>query len=245
MTRPVVEYFELGLIEYEHACQIQVQLSRLLKHSPLHGYLLFLEHPPVITLGYSLKGDEGKSELRVSEQLLALKGIKLFHADRGGKATFHGPGQLIAYPIFNLNRFNLSSKKFVNRLEDVVIAWLEKNGVAAVRDLLYPGVWVENEKIASVGVRIEDRISRHGIAVNLCPELDCFKLIVPCGIAAREITSFLRLTGGRVEVPDAIPGLAREFETVFGVELRRGDPNLLNIEGGRDDDQRMAHAGSV
>ena len=241
----MVEWFEPGLVEYEYAFQLQIHLSKILKSQPLTGYLLFLEHPPTITFGYSLKGDEGKSELKVSESVLAQKGIKVFHTDRGGKATFHGPGQLIAYPVFNLGKLNLSSKKFVNKLEDVAIGWLGKNGIDADRDLLYPGVWVENKKIASVGVRIEDRVSRHGIAVNLCPDLECFELIVPCGIAAREMTSFCQLTGERLKFKEAVAGLALEFAQVFGIELRVGDPNMLIIEGGSDDDQRVANAWSV
>jgi lipoate-protein ligase B len=245
MSQSLVECFELGLVDYGRAYRLQITLSKLLKGRPLTGYLLFLEHPPTITFGYSLKGDEGKSELRVSESVLAQKGIGVFHTDRGGKATFHGPGQLVAYPVFNLGKLNLSSKRFVNKLEDVVIGWLAKNGVGAGRDLLYPGVWVENKKIASVGVRIEDRVSRHGIAVNLWPDLKYFELIVPCGIAERKMTSLHELTGRRLEIKEASAGLALGFAEVFGVELVSGDPNMLDIEGGRDDNQRMANTGSV
>lgn len=241
----MVECFELGRVEYGHACRLQIHMSRLLKNQPLTGYLMFLEHPPTISLGYSLKGDEGKSELRVSESVIIQKGIKVFHSDRGGKATFHGPGQLIAYPLFNLNKLNLSAKKFVNKLEEVVIAWLKKKGIAADRDLLYPGVWVENKKIASVGVRIEDRISRHGIAINLHPELKYFELIVPCGIAERKMTSYYQQTGRQLELKEAVIGLSGEFAQVFGIELQPGNPNMLIIEGGCDDNQRMANAGSI
>jgi len=240
-----VEYYELGVVDYESAFSLQLQLSRKLKEQALPGYLLFLEHPPTITLGYSLKGDEGKTELLVSEDALVQKGIKLFHTDRGGKATFHGPGQLVAYPVFNLNLFNLSSKKFVNKLEDTVIQWLRQNGIEADRDLEYPGVWVQGKKIASVGVRIQDRVSRHGIAVNLCPDLGGFELIVPCGIARRKMTSYLEITGQRLEPGDAVPGLVREFAKVFDLELKQGEANMFFVEGGRDDNQRMAHAWPV
>ena len=105
MTRTLIEWFDLDRVEYERAYRLQIQLSKILKSRAIGGYLLFLEHPPTITLGYSLKGDEGKSELRVSGSVLDQRGIKVFATDRGGKATFHGPGQLVAYTIFNLNKF--------------------------------------------------------------------------------------------------------------------------------------------
>jgi len=245
MSRPLVECYELGMVEYQEAFRVQIQLSNLVKARDLFGFLLFLEHCPTVTLGYSFKGDEGKTELRASEDSLAQKGIKVFHTDRGGKATFHGPGQLVAYPILNLNKFKLSSKRYVNKLEDVVIRWLTSSGIDARRDLDYPGVWVSDKKIASVGVRIENRISRHGFAVNLCPDLGFFDLIVPCGIAGRKMTSFLELTGVKLDPKDAVPGLSAEFSAVFDVELKRGEPDKAFDEGGLNDDQRMADAGPV
>jgi len=245
MSQAVVEYYELGLVDYASAFNLQLQLSRKVKELALPGFLLFLEHPPTITLGYSLQGDEGKTELLVSEEVIVQKGIKLFHTDRGGKATFHGPGQLVTYPIFNLNHFNLSSKKFVNKLEDTVLNWLQKKGIEAYRDLQYPGVWVQGKKIASVGVRIQDRVSRHGIALNLCPDLEGFDLIVPCGIARRKMTSFLEITGQRLKPEEVVPEIVREFAKLFDLELKQGETNILPLEGGRDDNQRMAHAWTV
>jgi len=245
MTRTLIEWFDLGRVEYERAYRLQIQLSKILKSRPLGGYLLFLEHPPTITLGYSLKGDEGKSELRVSGSVLEERGIKVFHTDRGGKATFHGPGQLVAYPIFNLNRFDLNSKRFVNRLEDVAINWFMSRGLPAVRDVAYPGVWVENKKVASVGVRIQDRVSRHGIALNLEPDLSYFDLIVPCGIRERKMTSYFELTGKKLEHKEVRAGLLREFGVVFDADLEAGGQETLIFEGGLDDNQRMADTGTV
>lgn len=240
-----MEWADLGLIDYESALLLQVRLSKNLKTRDLTGYLFFCEHPPTITLGYSLKGDEGKSELMVSEEYLKEKGIELVHTDRGGKATFHGPGQLIAYPVFNLNQLRLSSKKYVNKLEDVAISWLKSMGVAAGRDWAYPGVWVGDQKIGSVGVRIEDRVSRHGIAINLWPDLKYFDLIVPCGVKERKMTSYLELTGRKLELQEAVPGLLAEFAKIFQLEYRAFEQTIPLSQGGLDDDQRMADAGCV
>lgn len=245
MSREFVGWFELGTLDYESAYLLQLRLSQMVKERQNPGFLLFLQHPPTITLGLSLKGDEGKSELRVSPEYLVEHGIQFFHADRGGKATFHGPGQLVAYPILNLNRFHLSSKKYVNKLEDTVIQWLGKMGIEASRDLDYPGVWVSGRKIASVGVRIQDRVSRHGIAVNICPDLSFFELIAPCGMLERKMTSYLEVTGKNIDLKKAASGLAAEFASVFDAELKPCDPNMLSLEGGLDDNQRMAYAGPV
>ena len=240
-----MEWFELGRMEYADAYQLQLDLSKQLKSSTLAGYLLFTEHPPTITLGYSLKGDEGKSYLRVGEETLEKVGIKVFQTERGGKATYHGPGQLIIYPVLNLNLLNLSSKRYVMKLEEVVVNWLRALGIDAGLDLEYPGVWVNDKKIASVGVRIEDRITRHGIAINLNPDLSHFELIIPCGIKTRKMTSYLELTGSWLERKKAILGLIENFEKVFQIKVIAGDKNSLVFKGGFNDNQGMAHAGSV
>lgn len=233
-------------MDYEPACQLQISLSRhLLNHQEFSGYLLFLEHPHTITFGYSLKGDEGKNHLRVSEEFLKKRGVKIFRTDRGGKATYHGPGQLIIYPILNLNQFRLSAKAYVGKLEQCVINWLWKLGLDADRDPDYPGVWIGDKKIASVGVRIENRVSRHGIAVNLWPDLSYFNYIVPCGIPERELTSYLQLTGKRLELKQALSGLGSEFEQVFEMKLKAIEQEMLINKGGWDDDQGMADAGAV
>jgi len=240
------KWYFLGQVEYARAYELQLWLSKKLKgDEEFCGYLLFLEHPPTITFGYSLKGDEGKSELRADEKELAEKGIAIFHTDRGGKATYHGPGQLICYPIFKLNQLRLSSKRYVHRLEDVVIGWLREQGLNAERDPAYPGVWVENRKIASVGVRIEDRISRHGFALNLNPDLGAFELIVPCGIQHRKMTSFFKETGKKIGYIEAIKGLLEHFQRIFQLELIKGDVSELENQGGADDNQRMAHSRAV
>lgn len=245
MKPVLVDWLELGRMEYADAYQLQLRLSQQLKSHHLAGYLLVTEHPPTITLGYSLRGDEGKSYLRVSEETIKRMGIKIFQSERGGKATYHGPGQLIVYPVFNLNFLNLSTKKYVMRLEEVVVNWLRGLGIDAGLDLEYPGVWVDDKKIASVGVRIEDRITRHGIAINLNPDLAHFELIIPCGIKTRKMTSYWELTGTRLERKEAILGLVESFKKVFQIEVIAGDKNSLFFKGGFNDNQGMAHAGSV
>ena len=237
------KWYFLGQIDYETAYSLQLWLAEKLKSEHgLCGYLLFLEHPPTITFGYSLKGDEGKSELRVSKRELEERGFKIFHTDRGGKTTYHGPGQLVCYLILNLNQLRLSSKRYVRKLEDVVINWLRGLGIDAGRDPDYPGVWVGEEKIASVGVRIEERISRHGIAVNLNPNLADFELIIPCGIKSRKMTSYFQLTGEKLDYQTAISGILKEFSRIFQVEVFPAETGELFGQGGIDDNQRMAYS---
>ena len=238
-----VEWLNLGVVDYEDAGELQVRLSRdLSNQSNLSGYLLFLEHPPTITLGYSIKENDTKNCLRVSEEFLRSRGVKIFHTDRGGKATFHGPGQLVMYPILNLNRFGISSRFYVHKLEQVVINWLMSKGLPAERNPDYPGVWVHGKKIASVGVRIENRISRHGIALNLWTDLNYFDLIVPCGIKDCQIVSYFQLTGKRVKMKETIQELLKEFEIEFGMSLNEKDDYAKRVEGGTNDDQGMADA---
>ena len=242
----LVEWLELGLTDYEQACQLQLDLSRkLAEPAELSGYLLLLEHPPTITFGYSLKGDQARNQLRVSENFLHARGILVYHTDRGGKATYHGPGQLVAYPILKLDRFRFSARDYVGRLEQWAIDWLESVGIAAGRDPQYPGVWVGKMKIASVGVRIEKHVSRHGLAINLWPDLSCFDLIVPCGIPGRKVTSCFELTGKKILYKQAVPGLLSSFRRVFGTELRPGSLDTQMGEGGKNDDQGMADARAV
>ena len=126
-----------------------------------------------------------------------------------------------------------------------MINWFLSMGLPAARDVAYPGVWVENKKVASVGVRIQDRISRHGIAINLEPDLSYFDLIVPCGIQEREMTSHFVLTGKKLERKEVRAGLLREFGAVFEADLEAGGQETLIFEGGLDDNQRMADTGTV
>ncbi len=187
--------------------------------------LMLLEHPPVITFGKS-----GRLEnLLVDKAALARLGVGLFFTDRGGDVTYHGPGQLVAYPIIDLRRRGRDVHRYIHDLEEVIIRTLADFGVTAGRDERRVGVWVDGEKIAAIGVRVRRWVTLHGLAVNVVPELAHFGLINPCGITERGVTSLERLTGCRVSVAEVATCLAGRFVEVFGYE---GSAVSLTVRGG-------------
>ncbi len=189
MTRDAKAFWtDLGRVEYERALSLQAGLmDKASAGGP--GYILFLEHPPTITLGYSMRGDEGRSAITSSEEDLKREGIRVVQVDRGGKATYHGPGQLVCYLVLNLRELRLGVKRYVSRLQAAMVGALHDLGVEAGLDPSYPGVWVEGGKIAAVGIRVAGKVTCHGFALNVAPDLASFGHIVPCGIAHRPVTS--------------------------------------------------------
>ena len=166
--------------------------------------ILIVEHPPVITFGR--RGDVGGHLLASAEQLKTL-GVELVHSDRGGDITFHGPGQVVAYPIVRLADHRLSVGAYVHLLESAVVGLLADWGIAASTDPTAVGVWVRrgsaDAKICAIGVRIRKGVSLHGVALNVHTDLSYFNLIVPCGLAARPVTSLGQLLGERVPTFEA------------------------------------------
>lgn len=189
---------DLGLIPYRQAWAVQEQA-----HEQVLGggeeRLLLVEHPPVITFGR--RPDVSRNLIATDEQLADL-GVEVVQSDRGGDITFHGPGQLVAYPIVRLNDHGLSVGGYVRRLEEAVIASLAELGIPAQKDPDAIGVWTRRPdghlaKICALGVRIRRGVSMHGIALNLTTDLRYFELIVPCGLVGRPVTSIQRLLGDR------------------------------------------------
>jgi lipoyl(octanoyl) transferase len=179
--------------------------------------LLLVEHPPVITFG---RRPGGEKHLLVSRDHLAELGVDLVESDRGGDVTFHGPGQIVAYPIVRLIDHALSVGAYVRRLEEVVIATLAEFGVAAQKDESAIGVWVNDDdelaKICALGVRIRKGISLHGIALNVETDLSYFNLIVPCGLALRQVTSMRKMLGDKTPATSAVRDtLCRQMQSAF------------------------------
>ena len=158
-----------------------------------------VEHPPVVTLGRSTKGEN----LHISDELLAARGVGRFEIERGGDATFHGPGQLVGYPIVDLKQHTQDLHWYLRQVEESLIIALARVGLTAGRVPKYTGVWVDDRKIASIGVHARDWVTRHGFALNVDTDLSYFDLFVPCGIADVVMTSTRR------ELGDAAPSLAR------------------------------------
>jgi len=183
--------------------------------------ILLVEHPPVITLGR--RGNPG-GNLLASEEMLSQQGVELVHSDRGGDITFHGPGQLVAYPIIRLNDHGLSVGGYVRGLESALIAVLAEMEIKAERISGAVGVWTSDRgkpaKIAALGVRIRRGVSLHGVALNVTTDLRYFNLIVPCGIADKAVTSLQELLGERT------PSMQRVKEIVVG-EIQRAFQNCM------------------
>ncbi len=210
----VLEVRRLGLVPYGEALALQAALVEDRRRGRIGDVLLLLEHPPVITLG--VKARRTRSHVLASDEVLAARGIEVFETGRGGDVTYHGPGQLVGYPILDLKPDRCDVHRYVRDLEEVLIRAAAAFGVAAGRTPGLTGVWVGREKLAAIGVRISRWITSHGFALNVTTDLDAFKLIVPCGISDRGVTSLERLCGRAVPMGDAAAAVVRVFCAVFG-----------------------------
>ncbi len=211
----------MGIMEYEDALRLQYRLVEARKEEEISDVLLLLQHPPVITMGKS-----GKMQNVLAPQLIQEKNIKIIFTDRGGDVTYHGPGQLIAYPIFNLSPHGLSVPDYVWHLEEVIIRLLARYGIAATRLEKLRGVWVENEKIASLGVHLSRWISKHGLALNVNTNLDFFDFINPCG-TGRQVTSMAKILRKEIPIEEVETLTLVEFAGVFGLPLVQESPEML------------------
>ena len=204
----------LGIVPYQTALELQSALVSDRKAGRIPDVLLLLQHPHVITLGVRSRGS--RSNVLVPSSELASRGIELHEVSRGGDVTYHGPGQLVGYPILDLSPDRCDVHRYVRDLEEVLIRTVRAFDVSATRVAGFTGAWVGNRKVAAIGVRLSRWITSHGFALNINPDLDHFKLIHPCGIRGGGVTSVAALTGQRVSVDEVEPILVREFVAVFG-----------------------------
>jgi lipoyl(octanoyl) transferase len=226
MPLRVINVLYLGRVDYSIALELQQTLVRLVKEGRISHTLLLLEHPPVITMGRNA----GAQNIVASREFLAANGVELHETNRGGDVTFHGPGQLVGYPIFDLRAFDprLGAVDFVRKLEEVLIRTCGDLGVVTERIPGLTGVWTQNEvpaKIAAIGVHISRAVTSHGFALNVNTNLDYFKLIVPCGITDKPVTSLERemeqssFRGRKVPaLDDLAQQVARNFGRVFAAQ---------------------------
>jgi len=211
MTRPL-EVRRLGRVPYADALALQRTLVEERRAERVPDLLLLVEHPHVLTLG--VKGDGGRSHILADAATLELRGVEVHETGRGGDITYHGPGQIVGYPIIDLKPDRCDVHRYVRDLEEVLIRVAADYAIEATRVTGLTGVWVEDAKLAAIGVRISRWVTSHGFALNLSTNLDYFDLIVPCGIADRAVTSFEQLgrTPARAEVEDRI---VERFSAVF------------------------------
>ncbi len=176
----------LNLISYSEALNLMQQYhAEVVAHPEHKGFLLVLQHPPTVTMGKR----ELIEDMKIAPEGLKFKGVDYHKIDRGGSVTVHEPGQIVIYPIININYYKLSVMSFVEALEQAMIESCTYYNVHATRDEINPGVWVEKEKIGAVGIRISNRVTKHGIAFNVINNLDTFSYIIPCGLKGRGVTS--------------------------------------------------------
>jgi lipoyl(octanoyl) transferase len=210
---PVLEVRSLGLMPYSTALETQRELVAARQRGAVGDQLLLLEHPAVITVGVS--GRRHRGHVLASPAQLREDGIELLDVPRGGDVTFHGPGQLVGYPIIDLKPDRCDVHRYVRDLEEVLIRTVASFGVVAGRVAGLTGVWVGDDKLAAIGVRLSRWVTSHGFALNVAPDLDQFSLIVPCGLVGRGVTSLERLTGSVPSRPDIEAVVAAEFALVF------------------------------
>ena len=219
----MISVVALGLVDYGAGVRLQHRLVELRKQQAIGDVLLFLEHAPVITLGRNARAEN----VLASRQQLADRGVEVFECDRGGDVTFHGPGQLVAYPIFDLRSFEpkVGAVEFVRRLEEVLIRTCGDFAIGTQRISGMTGVWTyalrnkPEAKIAALGVHISRAVTTHGFALNVSTDLEYFDLIVPCGLTGKPVTSMERELQKSLNTDEVAIAASRNFGRVFQSQM--------------------------
>ncbi|MGA1795615.1 MAG: lipoyl(octanoyl) transferase LipB [bacterium] len=221
--RKTLEWFciELPVVDYKEVWDLQHSLVTARKEGSLDRDVVILtEHNPVYTSGRRA----GLENLRVTGDFLRTKGISIIRIERGGDITFHGPGQIVIYPIIDLRRAGIGVADLIDRLEEVMLRAAADYGVTAMRSPLNRGVWVGQKKLGSVGIAIRRGISFHGASLNVMNSLEAFSWINPCGLKGIEMTSIAQEISGTVRMEEIRENVKRHTESVFGVTLRESPP---------------------
>jgi len=203
-----------GTVRYAEALVLQKDLVRRRIAGEIPDTLLFVEHPPVITMGKMAK---------TAHLLERRPGVEVVETDRGGDITYHGPGQVVGYPIVDLNELKKDVKWYLERLEDVMIRACARHGVRAAREPGMTGAWVGGRKIGAIGVRVEKWVASHGFALNANTDLSGFDLIIPCGLEGKGVTSLAKEVGRDVDLDALRRALAEDFGEVFGRTMVHDD----------------------
>ncbi len=206
-----VDLHQLHLVTYENGMKLQQKLAEMRQRDEVSDQLLLLEHPPVITLG---RGGDA-ANLLASPDILRRERVRYFETTRGGDITYHGPGQIVGYPIVHLGEGSRDVRRYVTKLEDVLIRTVADYGIVATREEGKRGIFVGNNKIAAIGVRIARWVTSHGWALNVNTNLDHFRLITPCGLQGTGVTSIAREIGYPVDINEVRNVLAKKFGEVF------------------------------
>ncbi len=216
--------YDLGVVEYGESLRLQDELVTARIADEVPDVTLFLQHPPVFTIGAS-GSDEN---IVTSRDWLDSEGISVIYIDRGGDITYHGPGQLVGYLIFDLKTKGKGIHQYVRNLEEVVIRTLDAFSIPSYRNPQYPGVWVGQDKICALGIRVSRWVTKHGFALNVNTDLKYFNCIIPCGIAGRRVTSMSQLLGRDIALEEVTSCMLEQCAQVFNTDIRQGSVEELN-----------------
>jgi lipoate-protein ligase B len=213
----IIPYIDLGLIDYSNAFELQLKIFNIILQEDLAGCILLLEHKPVITIGSS----QSRKNIISSEESLRSEGIELIQSNRGGDVTFHGPGQLVCYPIFNLTKFDRDLTNFVHNLEQVIINVLDVYKIRGTRIQKLRGVFVDKNKIASIGIHVKKWITLHGFSLNVSVDLGYYKNIIACGLSDYEQVSMEKLLGIKIPLSFVKELVLKSLAAVFNVQIKK------------------------
>jgi lipoyl(octanoyl) transferase len=228
----LISVLQLGTLDYATALKLQHKLVELRKKNEISDVLLLLEHPSVITLGRNAQA----ANILAPPELLVQRGVEVFECDRGGDVTFHGPGQLVGYPIFDLRAFTtsegqrktLGAIEFVRKMEEALIRTCADFRIPTTRIPKLTGVWTipaphsrqeDSAKIAAIGIHVSRAVTSHGFALNVNTDLSSFELIIPCGLAAKPVTSLAQELGAPVSLDRVAESVTRNFGHIFGRQI--------------------------
>lgn len=214
-----VTLIKTGISNYREMWDIQKQLHNEVVKDENKQYLIITEHRPVITIGKS----GSKSNLLADPGYLKTQGIEVVENDRGGDITYHGPGQIVGYPILNLARFKKDIHWYLRTLEEIIIQTLSHFNLSGERQDNLTGVWIKNQKICAIGVKTSRWVTMHGFALNVQTNLEHFKMIVPCGISGKGVTSISSELGNTIDIKNVINILITKFENIFQVNIVPGN----------------------
>ena len=213
-TRKLV-YCDLGLIDYKEAWNIQKSIHQLRVENKIDDILFLLEHPHTYTLGKSAD----KQNLVGDENYLSDNKISVYDIDRGGDITYHGPGQIVGYPIINLTNWKQDTHKYLRAIEEVIIQSCSEYGLNGGRVEKYTGVWINDRKICAIGIKVSRWITMHGFAFNINTDLELFNGIIPCGITDKDVTSLNRELKTEIPLNDVKEKIIHHFNNIFNYDL--------------------------
>ncbi|MCX6170847.1 MAG: lipoyl(octanoyl) transferase LipB [Ignavibacteriales bacterium] len=210
-TYRTFDYCDLGLLDYKQAWDLQKEIFDLRLRNEISDTLFLLEHPHTYTLGKVAE----KENLITSESQLKELGVSVFEIDRGGDITYHGPGQIVGYPILKLSDWKEDTHQYLRGLEEVIILTCREYGIETERNPKYTGVWIGERKIAAIGIKVSRWITMHGFAFNINTDLSYFGGIIPCGIKDKDVTSLQRELGREISIDEVKEKLIMNFKKVF------------------------------